>query len=241
MGTVLASAILAKVDTILVDTAKTRWPDVEKLEYLNDGQRQLVLYKPDAFVINDVYKLVAGTKQSIPDGTNAFQNLTPATLQEGIALVKVVRNMGTNGTTPGAAITPIGTKFFDEYNPDWHSETQTAAVKNYFFDDSDPTRFYVTPPNNNTGYVEVAYSAVPDSVATVETAITLRDVYQDALRDYILYRCYAKDAAFSALNYSRAVDYYNLFVTFLGRMDLVRKVISPNAPKINPSTDEVIQ
>jgi hypothetical protein len=241
MGTVLASAILAKVDIILLDTAKTRWPDAEKLEYLNDGQRQLVLYKPDAFVINDVYKLVAGTKQSIPDGTASFQNLTPATLEEGIALINVVRNMGTDGLTPGAAITPIGAEFYDSYNPDWHSDTQTAAVKNYIIDDSDPTRFYVYPPNINTGYVEVVYSALPGDVATVGTEITLSDIYQDALRNYILFRCYAKDAALSPLNEKRALDYYNLFVQGLGRMDLVRKVISPNTPKRNPSTDEVIQ
>jgi hypothetical protein len=241
MGTVLASAILDQVDTIIFDTAKTRWPDIEKLEYLNDGQRQLVLFKPDAFVVNDVYSLVAGTKQRIPDGTNLFQNASSATLDEGIALVKVVRNMGTNGTTAGAVISPVGADFFDNYNPDWHSESQVAAVKNYIFDDSDPTRFYVSPPNTGTGYVEVAYSAVPGNVETVATAITLRDVYRDALRDYILYRCYAKDAALSPLNANRSIEYLNLFVQSLGRMDLVRKVISPNMPKRNPSTDKIIQ
>jgi hypothetical protein len=241
MGTVLASAILAQVDTVLLDTAKTRWPDAEKLEYLNDGQRQIVLFKPDAFVVNDVYCLVAGTKQNIPDGTNSFQNPTPATLDEGIALIKVVRNMGADGLTPGAVISAIGADFFDAINPDWHTETQAAAVKNYIHDDSDPTRFYVSPPNDASGYVEVAYSALPDSVALVSNAITLRDVYRDALRNYILYRCYAKDAAFSPLNEKRALEYFNLFVQGLGRMDLVRKVISPNMPKRNPSTDKVPQ
>jgi hypothetical protein len=241
MGTVLASAILAQVDTVLLDTAKTRWPDAEKLEYLNDGQRQLVLYKPDAFVVNDVYSLVAGTKQGIPDGTNAFQNAVPATLDEGIALIKVIRNMGTDGLTPGAVIRPVGIDFLDTYNPDWHSESQVAAAKNYIFDDSDPTRFYVSPPNTGTGYVEVAYSAVPGNVAAVGNAITLRNVYRDALRDYILFRCYDKDAALSPLNANRSIEKFNLFVGALGRMDLVRKVISPNMPKRNPSTDKVIQ
>lgn len=230
MGTVLASEILAQVDTVLLDTAKTRWPDAEKLEYLNDGQRQLVLYKPDAFVINDVFVLVAGTKQSIPDGTGS--------LEEGIALVSVIRNMGlTPGTTPGAAIRPIGRDVLDTYNPDWHTETKVAAVKNYILDDYDPTRFYVSPPNLGTGFVEAAYSALPGDVATAATAITLSDIYRDALRNYILFRCYAKDAAFSPLNDRRAVEDFNLFVQGLGRMDLVRKVISPNMPKRNPSTE----
>jgi len=241
MGTVLASAILAQVDTVLLDTAKTRWPDTEKLEYLNDGQRQLVIYKPDAFVVNDAYSLVAGTKQNIPDGTNAFQNPTPTTLDEGVALIRVIRNMGTDGLTPGAVISPVGADFLDNYNPDWHTESQVATVNNYLFDDYDPTRFYVTPPNDGTGYVEVAYSAVPIDVATVNTAITLRNVYRDALRDYVLFRCYDKDAALSPLNVNRSIQKFNLFVSALGRMDLVRRVISPNMPKRNPSTDKVIQ
>ena len=229
MGTVLASAILAQVDTVLLDTAKTRWPDTEKLEYLNDGQRQLVLYKPDAFVINDVFVLVAGTKQSIPDGTGS--------LEEGIALIKVVRNMGlTPGITPGAIISPIGADFLDNRSPDWHTEDQAVAVKNYILDDFDPTRFYVSPPSTGTGFVEAAYSAVPGNVAAVGNAITLSDIYRDALRNYILFRCYAKDAAFSPLNAQSEVKYFNLFVQGLGRMDLVRKVISPNMPKRNPST-----
>jgi hypothetical protein len=232
MGTIPASAILAKVDIVLLDTAKTRWPDAEKLDYLNDGQRQIVLFKPDAFVVNNVFVLAAGTKQSIPDGTGS--------LEEGIALISVIRNMGlTPGTTPGAAIKSIGRDILDAYNPDWHTDTATAAVKNYIFDDSDPTRFYVSPPNLGTGFVEAAYSALPDDVAAVGNAITLSNIYQDALRNYILYRCYAKDAALSPLNEKRAFDNFNLFVQGLGRMDLVRKVISPNMPKRNPSTEEI--
>lgn len=239
MGTILASAILSEVDTVLLDTAKTRWPDAEKLVYLNVGQRQIVFFKPDAYVVNDVYSLVAGTKQSIPDGTNSFQNAASATLKEGIALVKVVRNMGANGTTPGAIISPIGSDYLDNYNPDWHTDAQVAAAKNYILNNEDPKRFYVTPPNNGTGYVETIYSALPADVATVATVITLADVYRDSLMNYILFRCYDKDAAISPLNAQRAAIKWNLFVTSLGRMDLVVKTISPNMPKQNPSTEVV--
>jgi hypothetical protein len=237
MGTILASAILSEVDTVLLDTAKTRWPDAEKLVYLNAGQRQIVFFKPDAYVVNDVYSLVAGTKQSIPDGTNSFQNASAVTLREGVALVKVVRNMGTDGLTPGAIIPPIGSDMLDNYNPDWHGESQVAAVNNYAFNDEDPKRFYVTPPNAGTGYVEVIYSALPLDVASVSTAITLSDVYRDSLMNYVLHRCYAKDAALSPLNAQRATEYLNLFFQSLGRMDLVVKVVSPNMPKKNPSTE----
>ena len=87
MGSVLASAILAKADTTLLDTAKTRWPDAEKLPYLNDGPRLIVLYKPDANVVFDIYRLIAGTKQRIPDGSNIYQNIAGDTLKEGLNLL----------------------------------------------------------------------------------------------------------------------------------------------------------
>lgn len=239
MGAVLASAIFSEADAVLLDTAKIRWPDAEKLVYLNAGQRQIVFFKPDAYVVNDVYSLVAGAKQSIPDGTSSFQNAASATLKEGVALVKIVRNMGADGLTPGAIISPIGSDFLDSYNPDWHTESQVAAAKNYILNNEDPKRFYVTPPNNGTGYVEAIYSALPADVVTAATVITLADVYRDSLLNYVLFRCYDKDAAFSPLNAQRAAGKWNLFVTSLGRMDLVVKMISPNMPKQNPSTEVV--
>ena len=72
MGTIYASAIFTEVDGILLDTDKVRWTDAEKLRYLNAGQRQAVILKPDAYTVSTVYKLGAGTKQSVPDGTSAF-------------------------------------------------------------------------------------------------------------------------------------------------------------------------
>ncbi len=245
MGTIYASAIFTEVDRILLDTGKDRWPDDEKLLYLNAGQRQAVIFKPDAHVVNDVYKLVAGTKQSIPDGTASFQNASAATLAECVALVKLVRNMGTAGATAGAVIMPIGADLLDAYNPDWHSATAAAVVQNYIYDEKDPRHFYVTPPQpgSSQGYVEAIFSAVPADIVAAAgpsyaVAITLSDIYRDILLNYVLYRCYAKDAALSPYNAQRAADFWNLFVQGLGRLDLVKQEVSPNVPKPNPSTEK---
>jgi len=73
MGSVLASTIMADAAETLLDTANTRWPDLEKFRYLNAGQRLLCLYKPDAYALIDTYRLVQGTKQRVPDGTRVFE------------------------------------------------------------------------------------------------------------------------------------------------------------------------
>ncbi len=365
MGTIYVSAIFTEVDKILLDVAKVRWPDATKLRYLNAGQRQMVIFKPDVYTLTEVYRLVAGTKQSVPDGTSAFQTPAGATIEECIQFIRLVRNMtvvsnmvaswtnvsfdtfvssgaditsaitaagadtatvasialtkdhsyrlecvlilnsgdgptltGTNGFPPtalvagsknidftatgasldltasnaaagdwectfflwdmttypslpadhvagGPAITLIGMDIMDAYNPDWHSDTPSATVKNYIFEDDDAD-FYVTPPQpvSGPGYVEAVFSAVPADVVAVTgppvtyaSAITISDVYRDQLVNYILYRCYAEDAAISPFNAQRATEYWNLFVLGLERKDLVRKEWSPNMKKPNPSTE----
>ncbi len=245
MGTVYASEIFTEVDGVVLDDNKVRWPDDEKIRYLNAGQRQAVVFKPDVYVKNEVYKLVAGTKQSIPDGSASFLNPSGTTINEGIQLIRLVRNMGTTGLVAGAAITPVGMDILDAYNPDWHSDTASATVKNYVFNDDDPTRFYVTPPqpSSDQGYIEAIFSAVPADLEAItgpnpyDVVITLSDIYRDVLINYILHRCYAKDAALSPYNAQKATDYWNLFVLGLDRKDLVKKTYSPNVKRENPSTE----
>ena len=244
MGTIYASAIFTEVDGILLDTSKVRWTDAEKLRYLNAGQRQAVILKPDVYTLSTVYKLAAGTKQSVPDGTSAFQTPAAVTIPECIQFLRLIRNMGTTGLVAGAAITPVGMDFMDAYNPTWHADSASATARNYVYNEEDPDHFYVSPPQppSSQGYVEAVFSASPADVVAAagpsyDVAITISDVYKDILVNYILFRCYAKDAAFSPYNASRAVEYWNLFVLGLERKDLVSKTMSPNVKKPNPSTE----
>lgn len=329
MGTVLASEIMADAAETLLDQNNTRWTDPVKFGYVNDGQRLAVLYKPDINVVIDSYQLVEGTKQTLPDGTNSFQNPSAATLQECVALLDIIRNMGTAGTTPGGAIDPVDLQYLNAFNTDWHAETAAAAVQSYAFDERYPKNFYVYPPQPaaSQGYVEVSYSALvadlvqPSSFDFVDgdvdvtansisetghglgtgsavvlsttgvlpaglsaattyyairvdednfklatsavnaragtaiditaaagggthtltssflygVAINISDRWQTALYYYVLNRCYDKDAALSPYNEARAVKNWNLFVTELGRIDLIKKAVSPNRMQPNPS------
>lgn len=244
MGTILASDIFTEVDGVLLDASKTRWTDAEKLRYLNAGQRQAVILKPDVYTVSEVYKLAAGTKQSVPDGSASFQTPAAVTIPECIQFLRLIRNMGTTGLIAGAAITPIGMDFLDSYNPDWHAATANAVVKNYVYNEEDPDHFYVTPPQPGTsqGYVEAVFSAVPADVVALAgpsyaVAITISNAYRETLVNYILFRCYAKDAAMSPYNAARAVEFWNLFVLGLERKDMVGKEYSPNVKKPNPSTE----
>ena len=185
MGTITAKAVIEKAQIILQDATGIRWPDsTELLGWLNDGQREVLILKPNAYVKNEAMSLAAGTKQSIP--TN------------GIQLIDLTRNLGTDGNTPGRAIRIVMREILDAQNPDWHTDTPSQVTKHYTFTPLDPKHFYFWPPATGSTKAEVVYAAVPESIASLNATITLDDIYTNVLVDYILYRAYSKDTDYAA-------------------------------------------
>ena len=200
MGTITAQSIIDKAEATLNDDTNVRWTAVELLGHLNDGQRELVAFKPDANSVNAVLPLVRGTRQSLPGN--------------GVQLLKVIRNMGVSGTSPGRAITPASMETLDRTRPDWHIDPDNSAVQHYLFDPRDPKIFYVTPPQPDTpGNVEIVYSASPADVG-LSDAISIDDIYATALYYFILARAHSKETP--GADVGKAAEYYNLFIGLLG-------------------------
>lgn len=197
MATITVSSLLTRVAVILQDPTNIRWPQAELLDWLNDGQREVALFKPNAFTKNIPVQLVAGTKQTLPT--------------DGVALLDLPRNLGAAGTTPGNAIRLVSREILDSQLPGWHATTAAAAVKHFVYTPLDPKTFYVYPPQpaTSTGFVELVYVASPTD-ATLVSTITLDDIYGTALQSYVLSRAYSKDAEFAA-NLGLAQGYYAQF------------------------------
>lgn len=214
MGTILASAIISRAQIIIQDATGTRWPGSELIDWLNDGQREVVLFKPNASVKNQSMPLVAGTKQTIP--------------ADGIALLAVRRNMGANGTTPGDVVTLIDRRIMDDQRRGWHGDTPGASVIHYMFEQDDQKHFYVYPPQPSVPHqIEVVFTAAPTNV-TAGQALSIDDVYGNALVDYIVYRAFSKDVDYAA-NDGRANLHYQRFASALG-------VKLQNESRARPST-----
>lgn len=196
MPTVLASAILAKARVVLQDATAVRWLDAELLGWINDGQREIAMARPDLTSKTVSVALIAGTRQALPS--------------DGMMLVKVSRNMGAGGATPGEAIRKVPIDLMDSQRPTWHSETAAAVTKHYLYDPRAPRVFFVWPPATGSTQVEIAYSASPVDVATVGTVITVDDVYATPLLDYVLFRAYSKDLELAA-NVERAAAHRAAF------------------------------
>ena len=87
--------ILGRASVILQDTAATRFTNANLLKFFNDGQREVVLHRPDAHVANGTHACVNGSKQTIPAG--------------GHRLINVHRNTNGHGMTQQRVLTALST------------------------------------------------------------------------------------------------------------------------------------
>lgn len=183
MGTITAKSIIDKASVQLLDPQNIRWTRSELLGWLNDGQRQIVMMAPNATNKVATVALESGTRQNIPE--------------DGWTLIEVIRYMGTDGQKAGRAVRLASREMLDAYNPNWHNDMPTSTPKHYIFDQQDQTVFYVYPPNNGKGYVQLNYSPVPSDLPNENTAISINDIFQTCLLDYVLYRANSKDAEYA--------------------------------------------
>lgn len=210
--TTVASSVIATVSTLLQDTTNVRWGTTELLGYLNDGQKEVAVYKPSASVVTESAVLVDGSRQTLPTG--------------GLVLVDVVRNMGL-GSTPGNAIRIVAREILDAQVPNWHTVTDTA-VKHFVYSALDPKTYYVYPHISGGGKaVEIVYGKIPTTVASIGANITLDDVWVPALINYICYRAYSKDAEYAA-NATAAGSYYQQFMGQMTGKTAGEQATNPN-------------
>lgn len=232
MGSITGEAILIRAAVLLLDVQNKRWRAEELLDWLNDGQRTVVFYRPDASTTISSFPLVTGTKQSLP--TN------------GLRLVEVIRNMGVDGNTPGKPIRFVNRDELDLLNPNWHTDAGVTEVDVYMYDGRAPKTFYVYPPQPAAPrQIEAAITFTPADVRvngvngqTVSDAIVLDDIYQTGLVDYIIYRALAKDSAYQDV--AKSQNHWQNFAQSLGIKVDIDRAFDPrrNAPPKDVATGE---
>ena len=213
--------LLARIEATLQDTANVRWTVTELLNYINDGQREIVNIQPGATATHSNVQLVTGTKQAIPT--------------DGLRLISVVRNMSStvNAATGGRAIRLVAWDILDTQDPDWHNPTVAgdathgAIPKHYLFDENDPLNFYVYPGVAGNAYVELVYSQRPTDLSAASSTIGIPDNYSNAIIDYCLFRAFTKDAEFAG-NGARAGVHYQMFAVSVQGKAQIDAFIKPD-------------
>lgn len=217
--TVTAQTIIDRVRTQLIDEDAVRWTDAELLRWLSDGQRAVVAFSAGASSTTAVKAMVAGTRQSIP--------------ADGHMLLTIVRNLSADQVTAGRACRIVSREILDAQDSNWHNAAQSATVLNYIFDPQEPTHFYVYPPNNGAGSVEMVYAVKPGEIASLSTALVVQEIYQTALIDYVMYRAHQKDSDYAA-GQQVALGYYQAFLTYMGQGEGSQLSSNPNLQMAPP-------
>jgi hypothetical protein len=207
-----AKSIIRRATDLLQDKASIHWFANELVRYLNDGQREVLIHRPDALNTTSTITLVAGTRQDM-----STMNLTPPPAK----LIDITRNMA--ATSVKGAVRQCERGILDRQVPGWHAIVGTVDIKHFMFDPRDPRVFYVYPPALGTAQLEVVYAGYPvdvvepadgDTWNNVAGNIGLPDIYGNALLDYVLYRAYSQNTK-NGGDPARASAHFSAFMNAL--------------------------
>lgn len=208
--TVLASTLVNEVATILNDMEvgheHTRWPVAELLNYLSEAIYTIVNGKPSIFVSVTQLSMAPGSTQRLPD--------------EYSRLLDIHFNINKDGSE-GPNVLP------GVYNLQQAFQKagcpSEGVVEVYSAYPGSERYFWVDPPVpaglNYTPKVQALVMVAPQQITALSQPIQFpggsAQLYQGALIDWMLYRCYSKDEE-SATSYERSQAHFKAFQVYLG-------------------------
>lgn len=208
---VTAQEVITRAAKTLQDPEFVRWTKPELLEWISEAQ-VAIARTPGAYSKVAVMQLQEGTRQTLP--------------ADGWCLITVTRNVD-----DGMALTPVRLvtrSLLDAVVPDWHMAYPRSLVENFTYDDRFPREFYVYPPNDGEGHVEVIYMGIPDDVVDEGQILELDDTFLPAILNYVLYRAFTKESDY-APGVQNAAAYFQAYQTELAAALEARGRTTPNA------------
>lgn len=239
---VTVQSLVDRARRTLFDLTGVRWVDAELIDYFNDAQCQIVLFRPDAGSRMGVFACAPGTKQDL--GAAVVNAQTGSTFAgsdviQFMRAFRVFRHTGGSAPRPfdpalvvGGALRETNRLAMDTELPNWHAVNASQPnvdPQHYAFDLYDPKRIYLYPGVNRVVpqgslsttnfniFIEVLYSAVPQTLAAGADIEQdgLGDQFVNAIYDWMLYRAYMKDTTYAG-NIERAVSHMSSFAAGLG-------------------------
>lgn len=206
----LASVIVDEVGTILNDmepgNAHLRWPVPELLNYLTEGTAAIAQGKPSIFVTVDTLELGPGSTQRLPD--------------KYTRLLDIHFNINPDGSEGGSVLPGVYALQQAFQKPGCSSGSLVEVYAAY----PGSERYYWVDPPVPRGLtyiprVEAVVMLTPQVITSVNQPLLLPgsspEMYQGALVDWMLYRCYSKDEQ-SQTSLERSQVHFKSFQTYVG-------------------------
>lgn len=214
-----AQSIILDAQLELQDPSGIRWPATDLVKHLHDGQRAIAQKRPDQTAITVTFTpTAAGSRHTLPAGA--------------ASLIDIPRNAAGRKR----AITKVDQVLLDATVRDWQGMTPSAEVQHFCHDLREPGIFLTYPPAALTAALQLVYSAYPAATATASGAtaatvtgnIDIPDQWANALRYYVLYRAWSKDAEYGG-NAQLAASNYQLFKAELGEQLESAATVAPKS------------
>ena len=191
------SKLIDDVARELQDPTHVRWSRPELLDYFNAAQRKFAEHRPDQLAQERELSLAAGWRQELPADTLMLIDIT------------------NNGNTAQKRITKTNTWVLDAVAGAWRSMAGAREVLHFMHDIRIPREFLVYPPVvagvKIRAVVEPVVVDLPSEAGTPFVPVQ----WMDALRHFVLFRAWSKDAEFGA-NANVAAAHLQLFNDALG-------------------------
>lgn len=204
--TTTAQSVIRRAAETLQDLTAVRWTTAELVRYLNDGQREMLVFRPDVFASVTTLTLSAGAKQTLP-----------ATAAKLLAV-----NRNAAAASNQQAVRIVNRQLLDSQVPNWYAAPAAVSIIHYMYDPVTPREFYVYPPATTLSQLEVSVAVYPTDIAepssgtyvAVSGNIGVPDILANALVNYVIARAYMKDSE-QAGNVVRAQAHYGMFSSAL--------------------------
>lgn len=205
-----AQPLLLAASTVLQDPDRIRWTEPELVDYLNAGIKALITARPDTSSKKAPFTPEKGARQTIP--------------VEAVAFIDIIGN--TSGTQ--RAITKVDMALLNAFSRDWQSGRQYPVARHFMFDPRDPRTFYLEPPSNGAGRIDLLYSVFPADLSDGTGDVQLSTQWANALLNYVLGRAYAKDAEYGG-NATAAAAYMGAFANEIGAQLQSSTAVAPQS------------
>lgn len=195
------------VEKKILDEGNDDFSEAELIGFYNLTLRLIVSLVPRAYTITDKWLMSPGIFQSIPS--------------DGIKLVSITMNKGTDGLTYGSPVTPASLDALRSMCPTWATDTAAQEIEHFIRIPDMDASFYVYPQSDGTGYIEGAYAATPPTVVYDEAddwrneRIPLSDEFVPAIPDGMLFHAYDDDTDIPG-NTPRSQLHYQRVLSILG-------------------------
>jgi hypothetical protein len=181
------------------DTSDLRWSDADMLVYVNAGQREIVTLLPEANTIEAITTV---------NTDNQSRHTIPS---DGIKFIKVSSNYDVTNTVRGPMLRRMDIDALEGAFEFWgmipirewprvpnfediHTEVR---YENFAHDPREPTIFYMYPGNvTNNFSIQLVYAQLPADLTGLGDTFLLDDQYQNAMVEYVLYRCLSRDGRY---------------------------------------------